>query len=662
MGAGKNTTTVDINRSGPMPPNLVNSTAHARNLKKSQLGGVIFGCKNNTMNECLSKQLFGLPATHISYVKNIDPGLPLFLFNYSDRKLRGIFEAAGSGQMNIDPYGWTAGGSQRTQYPAQVQICVRLQCHPLPEVQFKPIIAANYHNRNHFWFELDHAQTRKLMSLFASLAVSPSTSVSEDTANLRIIYQPVSLPQRDGGFETIVSEVQNHLDCKFDSVDVSSCLDGKNWPLENQLDMNIIEQDEKNLILKQLQELASKHGANDLSLTDYVEDSAAINDNHLEEKSSEEQMGLGLRNEGSASASFDSQCIIAQGMEELKVFKAEQTLKVYYLEQKLVDAEEQIQRLKDRCMMLESMCSPTVEHINDRASDTFDDLYKDPTNESIYLVGGYDGQSWLPALDLYFPARDDLKSLKPMSTVRAYASIAHLNNEIYIFGGGNGHSWYDTVESYNPANDQWTLRPSLTGKRGSLGGATLNDKIFAVGGGNGLECLSDVEMLDLNVGRWIPTRSMLQKRFALAAVELNGVLYVTGGFDGSDYLNSAERFDPREHSWTRIASMNTKRGCHSLAVLNEKLYALGGFDGTKMVPSTEIFDPRLGLWVDGEPMDQSRGYSAAAVVDESIYVIGGVRSDENIVGTVEHFKEGEGWQESYTRTISKRCFLSAIVL
>ncbi|KAF2306483.1 hypothetical protein GH714_018467 [Hevea brasiliensis] len=514
MGAGKNTTTVDINRSGPMPPNLVNSTAHARNLKKSQLGGVIFGCKNNTMNECLSKQLFGLPATHISYVKNIDPGLPLFLFNYSDRKLHGIFEAAGSGQMNIDPYGWTAGGSQRTQYPAQVQICVRLQCHPLPEVQFKPIIADNYHNRNHFWFELDHAQARKLMSLFASLAVSPSTSVSEDTANLRIIYQPVSLPQRDGGFETIDSEVQNHLDCKFDSVDVSSCLDGKNWPLENQLDMNIIEQDEKNVILKQLQELASKHGANDLSLTDYVEDSAAINDNHLEEKSSEEQMGLGLRNEGSASASFDSQCIIAQlvqGMEELKVFKAEQTLKVYYLEQKLVDAEEQIQRLKDRCMMLESMCSPTVEHINDRASDTFDDLYKDPTNESIYLVGGYDGQSWLPALDLYFPARDVLKSLKPMSTVRAYASIARLNNEIYIFGGGNGHSWYDTVESYNPANDQWTLRPSLTGKRGSLGGATLNDKIFAVGGGNGLECLSDVEMLDLNVGRWIPTRSMLQK-------------------------------------------------------------------------------------------------------------------------------------------------------
>lgn len=53
-------------------------------------------------------------------MNNIDPGLPLFLFNYSDRKLHGIFESASSGRMNINPYGWTADGSGRTLYPAQV--------------------------------------------------------------------------------------------------------------------------------------------------------------------------------------------------------------------------------------------------------------------------------------------------------------------------------------------------------------------------------------------------------------------------------------------------------------------------------------------------------------------------------------------------------------
>ena len=61
-----------------------------------------------------------MPASHMSYVSNIDPGLPLFLFNYNERKLHGIFESASSGKMNIDPYMWTADGSGRTMYPAQV--------------------------------------------------------------------------------------------------------------------------------------------------------------------------------------------------------------------------------------------------------------------------------------------------------------------------------------------------------------------------------------------------------------------------------------------------------------------------------------------------------------------------------------------------------------
>lgn len=36
-----------------------NSHVSSRNLQKSYLGGVIFGCKNSTIKECLAKQLFG---------------------------------------------------------------------------------------------------------------------------------------------------------------------------------------------------------------------------------------------------------------------------------------------------------------------------------------------------------------------------------------------------------------------------------------------------------------------------------------------------------------------------------------------------------------------------------------------------------------------------
>lgn len=118
MGVGRNTPTFCLSETSPSC-RMASNVKWARNLQKSQLGGIIFGCTKDTMRECLANQLFGLPAQHFLYVKNIEPGLPLFLFNYSERNLHGIYEAASSGKMSIDSYAWTADGSDRTKYPAQ---------------------------------------------------------------------------------------------------------------------------------------------------------------------------------------------------------------------------------------------------------------------------------------------------------------------------------------------------------------------------------------------------------------------------------------------------------------------------------------------------------------------------------------------------------------
>lgn len=132
----------------------VNCSVTARNLRVNDLGGVIFGCKHSTIGECYDKQLFGkpatskilvkhmliylliyfhlknypsgLPAAHFSYVRNVYPCLQLFLFNYSNRELHGIFEAASQGQRYLDSSAWTSGEptcekSELTPYPAQVR-------------------------------------------------------------------------------------------------------------------------------------------------------------------------------------------------------------------------------------------------------------------------------------------------------------------------------------------------------------------------------------------------------------------------------------------------------------------------------------------------------------------------------------------------------------
>ncbi|KAM7526543.1 hypothetical protein LguiA_016445 [Lonicera macranthoides] len=684
MLAGKRTQNYIPNGSATSTPDQAGGSVNARNLMKSHLGGVIFGCKNSTIKECLFKQLFGLPAQHFSFVKNIDPGLPLFLFNYTDRKLHGIFEAAGSGQMNINPYTWTTDGSERTLFPAQVQIRIRLQCQALREDQFKPIILDNYYTQNHFWFELDHAQTSRLMSLLSSVAIAPSTFALQNTEKWRTIIQAPDRREEKERFDPPALEADfpnlYKSNGKVGTSDFARCLDGNRQPLEPCSNKQVVEKDEKDLIYMKLKEMALKFS--DPSSSGCVEDTPDMRVANLKLKGIlNEQTTSEEKKDEIPAYSSDYPSVVdklIEGIEELKAFKSEQIHQMYRLEQKLVAAEIEIRQLKDRCMALESMPNPSLTPVDKTVIEPpnpslapVDGTVIEPPNghnldlaELIFLVGGYDGSSWLSALDAYSPLQDVLTPLSPMNAVRSFASVAELNSELYVFGGGNGLLWYDTVESYDPANNHWNLRPPLNERKGSLAGATLNDKIFALGGGNGVESFSTVEMLDLDVGRWILTQSMLQKRFALAAAEVNGALYAVGGYDGREYLRSVERFDPREHSWTRIGDMNTTRACHSLAVMNEKLYAIGGYDGDTMVPSMEIYDPRLGTWVMGEPMNQARGYLATVVLHDSIYAIGGIRADEgiDIVETVVRYQDGQGWQETNLGAVGGRCYLSAIVL
>ncbi|XP_047309608.1 B2 protein-like [Impatiens glandulifera] len=138
----------------------VNSTTPARNLRMTKIGTISFGCKHNTIQECYNNLLF---APHFAYVRNIKPGMPLFLFNYSDRRLHGVFEAVSQRQLNISPYAWTD-GSYYTLYEVKVRVVT--QCNPINEESFKTIIASNYYYERLFWFELDKVQSDNLMSLF----------------------------------------------------------------------------------------------------------------------------------------------------------------------------------------------------------------------------------------------------------------------------------------------------------------------------------------------------------------------------------------------------------------------------------------------------------------------------------------------------------------
>ncbi|TQD90073.1 hypothetical protein C1H46_024388 [Malus baccata] len=142
------------------------------------LGGYIFVCNNDTMQEDLKRQLFGLPPRYRDSVRAITPGLPLFLYNYTTHQLHGIFEhrkftdvdydisllAASFGGSNIDPTAWEDKKCKgESRFPAQVRIHVRKICKALEEDSFRPVL--HHYDGPKFRLELSVPETLNLLDL-----------------------------------------------------------------------------------------------------------------------------------------------------------------------------------------------------------------------------------------------------------------------------------------------------------------------------------------------------------------------------------------------------------------------------------------------------------------------------------------------------------------
>ncbi|XP_076945523.1 B2 protein-like [Bidens hawaiensis] len=133
--------------------------------RNETVGGYIFVCNNDTMQENLKRQLFGLPPRYRDSVRQITPGLPLFLYNYSTHQLHGVFEAASFGGTNIDPSAWEDKKNPgESRFPAQVRVMTRKLAEPLEEDSFRPIL--HHYDGPKFRLELNIPEALSLLDIF----------------------------------------------------------------------------------------------------------------------------------------------------------------------------------------------------------------------------------------------------------------------------------------------------------------------------------------------------------------------------------------------------------------------------------------------------------------------------------------------------------------
>ncbi|GJN35935.1 hypothetical protein PR202_gb24751 [Eleusine coracana subsp. coracana] len=557
-----------------------------RNLRENQLGAVIFGCKHETIEECFAKQLFGLPPMHYSYVKNVKTGMPLFLFNYSDRKLHGIFEAVSPGRLSIDPYAWNDDGSLKTPFPAQVRICTRTKYPPLWENQYKSVLSDNYYTQYYFYFELDHSQTKALMSLFKSVA--PGNLKQVPAANPKQV--PAVSTKRS--LVTSLPSTKKKASAAPDPKKVKSNSKNTN-PFSILSNANIVVPDS----WADSDKDSSNNTDDEKESGELVSDWEDLDDNVLQSQfGSHSNPDLDIQN-----SSYNT---IDQRMD-------------------LVECDH-----------------PAVNPVNGE---------RDTHGQSM-LVNSHNEQSGLVDVDVVesnFHSNPSIVGPQPekLTILNKLKELSFLREQAALHSQSNSDQCVpeETQVNANVSSDSF--------------GASMDKKTSLQ------ECHGIAKLLQIIADLTKRTEALEKKqRFALAAAELNGVIYAAGGYNGSSYLQSAERYDPREGLWGRLPSMNARRGCHALTVLGEELYAIGGFDGERMLSSVEIYDPRLNVWRMGDPMTAPRGYAAAVNMDNSLFLIGGLRSNVQILDTVEVYSTSSGWSVLGFSSIGKRSFASAVVM
>lgn len=162
--------------------------------------GFIFGCNSQTMDECLGRGIFGLPAHMKHAAAGIQPGSAVFLFNVTDRLLFGIFEANSPATMNIEPRAFSKNPKATTSpFPVQVRVRVSLECPPVEDTD--PILNDVLRTRVGGRIgPLTHAQTEALSSLMATQCGAMQYMMEYRAAlkkgDQNVIAPPIALPPR----------------------------------------------------------------------------------------------------------------------------------------------------------------------------------------------------------------------------------------------------------------------------------------------------------------------------------------------------------------------------------------------------------------------------------------------------------------------------------
>lgn len=262
-------------------------------------------------------------------------------------------------------------------------------------------------------------------------------------------------------------------------------------------------------------------------------------------------------------------------------------------------------------------------------------------NVKMFAVGGWTNYQQPVATVERFNPYIGWEDVSPMTRPRCGVGVAILDNSLYAVGGHDGQVYLKSVERYDIKNDTWNKDVAdMLHERTSFGLVVLNGYIYAIGGqangpgqrlnssgSNVITALDNVERYNPNTNEWEVRQSMQAKRYGAGVTVCDGLIYVVGGaFGGIDQTptNSVECYDPTTDSWKYIAKMNQCRKHLGCASFEGKIYAVGGRGEDGDLESVECFDPAIPYkWTCCPGMRNGRSGIGVVEMDGLIYAVGG---------------------------------------
>ncbi|MEZ4659383.1 MAG: kelch repeat-containing protein [Caldilineaceae bacterium] len=212
-------------------------------------------------------------------------------------------------------------------------------------------------------------------------------------------------------------------------------------------------------------------------------------------------------------------------------------------------------------------------------------------NQHIYVAGGsyVDAATNTPQLSdqlLVYSAVDQAWTAQgnlPYPLVGA--ALTSDDNSIYLVGGWDGEKAHDEIWRYTPAPDNATMSVAWepVGRapeaRAFLGATVLKGKLYVVGGFDGQSEMANADVLDLTSGEWQKLPDLSVPRGGLSLVADDVAIYaVGGGWTGA--IDTHERYDPDIGLWSNFASSirGEWRNLGAVAI-DGSLHLLGGWSG-----------------------------------------------------------------------------------